>query len=603
MASLDLALVGNGTIGALVSGQAEIVWMCVPMFDGDPVFCSLLRGPAQSKHDGGFAIELIGSVRSEQEYSRDTPIIVTRFFDAAGAGIQVTDFAPRFDGDGKLSAPMLLVRRIERIAGSPQIRVRMRPMQNYGAERIAVKRSDSDANNSLFYRGNAITLRLTTDAPLDCVIDETPFTLVEPVTFLLGADEDIADNPATAANDFLDGTRTWWREWVASLSAPAHWRDAAVRAAITLKLNVAEETGAIIAAMTTSIPEAHGSQRTWDYRYWWPRDAYFVVDALHRLGDSATTHRYVDFVMGIVESARGSPLAPMYTIRGAAIPEERKEKHLAGYRGMGPVRVGNQAYHQIQHDIYGEAVLAARPIFFDGSTPAHVQVDLFNRLEILGTHAANVFDKPDAGPWELRGIERVHTFSSVMCWAACDALAAIAARLDLEDRAAHWRAHAAHIHEVITDRAWNARIGAFTATMGGDTLDASLLLMHQLGFVAADDYRYIGTVRAIGRDLRRGRFIYRYVEKDDFGRPENAFLVCTFWYIDALAAIGETADARELFDHVLSCRNPHGLLAEHVDPETLEQWGNFVQTFSMAGIIDSALRLSNPDARSDRIDA
>ncbi len=594
MPTLDCALIGNGTIGALVTQKAEVTWMCVPFFDGDPVFCSLLRGPAQPQHDGAFTVEMIGGSRSEQEYVPDTPIVVTRLFDAAGACVQVTDFAPRVNQGNNLSAPAMLVRTIECIAGAPAIRIRVRPMQNYGAELIAAERGTGDANDCLLYRGDEITLRLTTNASLDNVMNEMPFALGEPITLMLGPDEKITGDAARAAQNLATGTRAWWRDWVAALSTPSGWRDDVVRAAITLKLNVSEESGAAIAAMTTSIPEASGSERNWDYRYCWLRDAYFVVDALQRLGDSATTRRYVDFVLGIVESAGSAPLAPMFTIKGAPIPEEREEIHLAGYRGMGPVRVGNQAYHQVQHDAYGEAILAARPLFFDASMPHHEQVKLFNRLEPLGDHAANLFDKPDAGLWELRGIERVHTFSSVMCWAACDALASIAEQLDLGDRAAHWRARSQQMHAVIADRSWNARIGAFTAAMDGDTLDASLLLMHFLGFLAADDSRYIGTVRAIGRDLRRGQFIYRYVEQDDFGQPENAFLVCTFWYINALAAIGDDAEARELFDLVLSCRSSLGLLAEHVDPETFEQWGNFVQTYSMAGIIGSALRLSNP---------
>jgi GH15 family glucan-1,4-alpha-glucosidase len=296
--------------------------------------------------------------------------------------------------------------------------------------------------------------------------------------------------------------------------------------------------------------------------------------------------------MGIVAGAKDARLAPMYTVTGGPIPEEHVAEHLPGYRGMGPVRVGNQAYLQIQHDVYGEAILAALPLFTQSLLRHPDGVHLFERLELLGNEAASLFDQPDAGLWELRGVERVHTFSSVMCWTACDGLAQTAEILELRDRASHWRDLADNIHQVITEKSWNAEIGAFTAAMNGDTLDASLLLMEPLGFLPADDPRYVRTVRAIGRDLRRGDFIYRYVEKDDFGEPENAFLVCTLWYIDALIALGERDEARRLFENVLSCRNRHGLLAEHVDPKTREQWGNFVQTYSMAGIITSAIRLA-----------
>jgi GH15 family glucan-1,4-alpha-glucosidase len=587
-ATLDLALVGNGTIGALVSPAAEIVWACLPRFDGDPVFCSLLRGSAEPKHDGQFSIELMDNVRIEQEYIADSPVLVTRFFDAAGSAIRVTDFAPRINAGGDVSAPMTIIRRIERISGSPMVRVRVRPMQNYGSARIPHERRD----DYLRYAGDSQALRLTTDAPLDAVVNEAPFAVTESTTFMLGADEAVSAGTTNAGVQLLDGTLAWWREWVASLTIPANWRDAVVRAAITLQMNVVEETGAIIAAMTTSIPEAAHSTRNWDYRYCWLRDAYFVVDALYRLGDKRTTARYVNFAESIVGNSNDARLVPLYSATGAPVPEEHEAKHLRGYRDMGPVRVGNLAYLQQQHDAYGEVTLSALPLYIDNSLSERDGKALFERLELLGNQAANLYDKPDAGLWELRGKERVHTFSSVMCWAACDGLARIAAQLHISEREKHWRRAADRIHQEVVDRAWNPGIGAFTAALNGDTLDASLLLMHSLGFLPADDPRYVSTVRVIGQVLTRGQFIYRYTEKDDFGEPENAFLVCTFWYIDALAAIGEHDEARRLFDHVLSCRNRHGLLAEHLDPRTNEQWGNFVQTYSMAGIIDSALRLA-----------
>jgi GH15 family glucan-1,4-alpha-glucosidase len=589
MMSLDLALVGNGTLGALVSREGEVVWMCVPRFDGDPVFCSLLSGAAETAENGAFAVEMVDAVRTEQQYIADTPVLVTRCFDASGGGIEVTDFAPRFLRGGKPFIPAMLVRKIVSISGQPTIRVRLRPMQQYGAAAIAPL---AGPNDHLNYIGEHVSLRLTTDAPIDEIVAEAPFALDRVLTLILGPDEDIQGGPAQAGTQFLERTVAWWREWVDSLTISPEWRDAVVRAAITLKLNAVEESGAIIAAMTTSIPEAPDSGRNWDYRYCWLRDAYFVVAALQRLGDSATTQRYVDFLTGIATAAGREGLPPLYNIAGGPVPDEREAVHLPGYRGMGPVRIGNEARVQRQHDVYGEAILAARPLFFNDSLDDRTAAELFLELEPLGEHAANLFDKPDAGLWELRGVERVHTFSSVMCWAACDGLADIADCLHLSDRATLWRDRAHNIHEIVSRRAWNDHLGAFTAAMDGDTLDASLLLMHPLGFIRADDPRFQSTVRAIGRDLRRGDFIYRYVDEDDFGKPENAFLVCTFWYIDALAAIGEHEEARRLFEHVLSCRNQHGLLAEDIDPNTREQWGNFVQTYSMAGIIDSAIRLT-----------
>jgi GH15 family glucan-1,4-alpha-glucosidase len=380
-----------------------------------------------------------------------------------------------------------------------------------------------------------------------------------------------------------------------------------IRAAITLELNVYEPTGAIIASMTTSIPEAPDSGRTWDYRYCWPRDAFFTTDALYRLGDRRTVERYLAFLLKVAAATDDSHLVPIYAVDGKPIPDERVAQCLPGYRRMGPVHVGNKASEQAQHDLYGEAVLTAESLFLRppasdaargrrARTVSHFKErrELWAMLEAFGEHAIRLYEVPDAGLWELRGAERVHTLSSVMCWAACDRLAKYAAALKLAEREEYWRSRATQIHEVISRRSWNVKLNAFTATMDGDTLDASLLLMPRLGFIEANDPRFLGTVAAIESQLKHGDFIYRYVERDDFGVPENAFLVCTFWYIEALAAIGgaRREEARLLFEKVLSARNQHGLLAEDLDPGTLEQWGNFPQTYCMAGIIDCALALS-----------
>ena len=589
MTSLDLALIGNGTIGALVDPAGDIVWGCFPRFDGDPAFCSLLGGA------GVFAIELVDGVRQEQEYLPNTPILVTRLFDAGGgegggSGVEVTDFAPRFRQFGRLFCPTMLIRRIKRIAGNPRVRVRLHPTYDYGRAR----RTTTCGSNHIRFEGERTdpVLRLTTDVPVTTVIEENSFFLEDTVTLMLGPDETVQEAVGDVGGRFLGETAAYWHEWVRSLAIPFEWQDTVIRAAITLQLNVFEDTGAIIAALTTSIPEAAGSGRNWDYRFCWLRDAYFVINALNRLGATQTMERYLGYILNIVADREAGPLQPLYTVSGHPVTDERQVDSLPGYRGMGPVRVGNQAYHQVQHDVYGAAILAATHVFFDRRLVRRGDEALFRRLEPLGERAAKLFDQPDAGLWELRGAARVHTFSSVMCWAGCDRLARVAAHLGLTDRAAYWRRHAERIHSAICARSWNAKRDSFTATMDGDTLDASLLRLNELGFLADDDPRFAGTVRAIGRELRRGDFVFRYVEADDFGTPENAFLVCTFWYINALAAIGQRDEARALFENVLACRNRHGLLAEHIHPETREQWGNFVQTYSMVGLIGSAIRLS-----------
>jgi len=440
--------------------------------------------------------------------------------------------------------------------------------------------------------------------PIEPIVDAIPFSIQDTIWLAFGESEATAaalkEMPA-----MLDKTTKHWLVWLRNLQLPGEWTDAVVRAAITLQLNVYEPTGAIIPAVTTSIPEAPNTGRTWDYRYCWPRDAYFTVAALSRVGQLRSAERYLDFLFRVADASQDSRLVPIYDVDGRAIPAEHFASCLTGYRGMGPVRIGNKAREQAQHDLYGEVVLSAEGLFSPADpgqapTAGVGQGQLLARLEAFGEHAARLYDNPDAGLWELRGAERVHTFSSVMCWVACDRLSKYAEELRKKSRADYWRAHAAKIHDVISRRSWNAKLNAFTATMDGESLDASLLLMPRLGFLPAGDPRFVGTVAAIEKHLKHGDFVYRYIERDDFGFPENAFLVCTFWYIEALAAMGSERrrQARALFEKVLSARNRHGLLAEDLDPRTLEQWGNFPQTYCMAGIIDCALALAKAEKQN-----
>jgi GH15 family glucan-1,4-alpha-glucosidase len=588
VASLDLALIGNGTIGALMDPAGEITWACFPRLDGDPMFCSLLR-PRRGEDDiGFFAVELLDGVTTEQRYLQNTPVVVTRLTDAAGGAIEITDFAPRFVHHGRIFCPMMLVRRVQRIAGHPRIRVRARPAQSYGQPLTGT----TYGSNHIRYIGNGLVLRLTTDAPITVVLEENPFFVDDAVTFVMGPDETLQERADDVGKRFLSETMAYWREWVRSLAIPFEWQDAVIRAAITLKLNVFEDTGAIVAAVTTSIPESADTSRNWDYRYCWLRDAYFVVNALNRLGATQTMERYLGFIRNVVADGTDRPLDPVYTVTGHRLPPERVVESLPGYRGIGPVRVGNQASEQSQHDVYGSSILAATHVFYDRRLIRQGDEALFRRLEPLGERAYQLYDKPDAGLWELRGSTRVHTFSAVMCWVGCERLGRIAKHLGLTDRATHWCQRAGEMHEVISRRAWNEKLGTFVATFDGDTLDASLLQLNELFFVEDGDPRFVATVRAIGKQLRRGDFVFRYTTPDDFGTPANAFLVCTFWYVNALAAIGDRDEARRVFEYLLSCRNRHGLLAEHIDPNTREQWGNFVQTYSMVGLVSSAIRLS-----------
>ena len=588
MSTLDLAVIGNCGFSALIDRQAKIVWSCVPRFDGDPVFCALLDGADEV---GLCDIVLDDFTRSEQYYQHNTAVLVTTLYDTHGSAVEITDFAPRFKQLGRIYRPVMIVRQIRPVIGNPRIRIRLRPAADYGSR----KPETTHGSNHIRYLLPASTLRLTTDVPISFLLEEVPFVLEESCTLLLGPDETLNRPIAEAGRTFREETAEYWREWTRFLSLPFEWQSEVIRAAITLKLCAFEETGAIIAAMTTSIPEAPASGRNWDYRFCWLRDAYFVVHALNRLGATRTMEEFLRYITNVAASAEDGHLQPVYSITLGAKLTERIETALVGYRGMGPVRVGNQAFEHKQNDVYGSVILAAAQMFFDQRLAQPGNVRIFERLEAIGEQAVLVYDKPDAGLWEFRSIAKVHTFSAVMCWVACDRLARIAARLGLEARVAHWRDHADTIHAVICRKAWNPQINSFVESFGnGGDVDASLLLLHDLGFLDGKDPRFVGTVEAIEARLREGDYVFRYRTPDDFGLPETSFTICTFWYIDALAAIGRTDEARRLFENILSCRNHVGLLSEDLDPDTRELWGNFPQTYSMVGMISSAMRLSKP---------
>ncbi len=586
MDNLELGLIGNGSISALIGPLAQMVWSCMPRFDGDPVFCSLLGKPEASR--GEFSIEVMDFSRAEQSYIRNTAILVTTLYDEGGGAVEITDFAPRFKQFGRSFYPMMLVRRVRRLAGSPSVRIRLEPAFGYGAEAPDV----TFGSNHVRYVSPQLVVRLTTDASIAAVLEQTPFVLDGDVTLILGPDETLSDNPGELGQRFFGATRNYWRDWVRFLGIPFEWQEAVIRAAITIKLAALEDTGAIVAAMTTSLPEAPCSGRNWDYRYCWLRDSYFVVSALNRLSVTRTMERYLHYIINLAAAQRGGGLQPVYGLSGRPDLKEEIVASLPGFGGMGPVRKGNDACRQRQNDVYGAAILSATHMFFDERIEHMGNAGLFAQLESLGELARVAYDKPDAGIWEFRSKEKVHTYSSVMCWVACDRLGRIATKLGLKDRAAYWRGVSEQIHAVICERAWNREMGTFVESFDGNELDASLLLLHELGFLPAGDPRFAGTVAAVERDLKRGDFIFRYTGEDDFGTPTTAFLVCTFWYIDALAALGRIEEARGLFLKLLGCRNSLGLLSEDIDPVSRRLWGNFPQTYSMVGLINSAMRLS-----------
>ena len=589
---LDLAPIGNCSVSALIDRTGRYVWACAPRFDSDPIFSSLLsdRDPGETGAIGVWAIDLIDFAEARQSYLRNTAVLRTELIDKNGASLEILDFSPRYTQFGRIYRPTAFIRIIRPLSGAPNIRIRLNPATDWGGG-VAEKTSGS---NHIRYICSDVTLRLTTNCPVSHILEERIFRLEQSMALFLGPDEGVEVDILSTSERMLAETLSSWRQWVRTLSVPLEWQAAVIRAAIALKLCAYEETGAIVAAMTTSIPEAPNSGRNWDYRYCWLRDAYYVVQALNRLGAADMLENYLRYLRNLIDQSKGGHIQPVYGIGLEPAISERIIRHLPGFRGMGPVRAGNQAYEHLQYDVYGQIVLSAVQAFFDERLLRPATIEDFQALEKVGDQAFLLHDQPDAGLWEFRTRASVHTYSAVMCWAACDRLGNGAETLGLDDRAAFWRGRADIIRKRIDTDAWNKDLGRFAASFGGSELDASLLQMVDLRFIAPDDPRNVATFAAIEKELKRGKYLMRYDLPDDFGEPETAFNVCTFWFIEALQLSGRTGEARDLFEEMLSKRTHAGLLSEDISLEDGRLWGNYPQTYSLVGLINCATMLSRP---------
>lgn len=591
--NLDLAPIGNCSVSALIDRAGRFVWACAPRVDGDPVFSALMDG--DDPEHGFWAIELADMVAIEQAYVRNTAVLRTVMTDERGASVEILDFAPRHLKHSRIYRPIAFARVVRPLSGAPRITVRLRPSAEWGARRA----EQTSGSNHIRYLCTDLTLRLTTNCPVTHVQNERTFRLEGELAFFLGPDEGYDQSVMAGVSAALDQTIQHWKLWTRTLYVPLDWQEAVIRAAITLKLCVYEDTGAIVAAMTTSVPEFPESGRNWDYRFCWVRDAYYTVRALNRLGAVDILENYLGYLRNLVDDAQGGHVQPVYGVGLEAEIGERVVDSVEGYRGMKPVRVGNQAHEHLQHDVYGQIVLPLVQAFFDERMLRPGTIDDFHALEKVGDRAFAMHDQTDAGLWEFRTIARVHTYSSVMCWAACDRLAKAARHLGLTERGELWDERARLIRARIEAEAYLPDEGRFAASFGGTELDASLLQMTDLGFLDARDPRQVKTFEAVERDLKRGPYLFRYIHPDDFGEPETAFNFCTFWFIEALHLNGRTEEARAIFDQMLSQRTHAGLLSEDIAIQDGELWGNYPQTYSLVGIINCAVLLSRSwtDAR------
>lgn len=586
--SLELWPIGNCQISGLIDERGGLVWGCIPRVDGDPVFCSLMNGSNQES--GVWRFELEGQCNYTQHYIRNTAVLVTRIEAEDGSAIEITDFSPRYERSGRMYRPVAYTRIVRPVAGVPRMRVILTPMRDYGT---AIAETTNGTNHVRYLAGSQ-ALRLSTDAPVGYVLEKRSFRVENDLHFFLGPDEPFGGNIRSELRTMEQWTRRYWQNWVRGLATPLEWQGEVIRCAITLKLCQYEETGAIVAALTTSIPEAPHSERNWDYRYCWIRDSYYTVQALNRLGALDVLEKYLGYLRNIVDAAKGGQIQPLYSVMGECFLDETTAPFLAGYRGMGPVRKGNAAYMQVQHDCYGQIVLPTVQGFFDLRLLRMADEGDFESLEQVGEMAWRMHDQPDAGLWEFRTRQEVHTYSAVMSWAACDRLANVAERLAKPERQEFWRERADTIRATIEKEAWvdNDEGGHYGASFESDYLDASLLQLIELRFLNPDDPRFLSTFAAVEKELRRGEYMLRYAAEDDFGAPETAFNICTFWLIEALHLVGRDEEARTLFIAMLSHRTRSGLLSEDLDFRTGELWGNFPQTYSLVGVINCAGLLS-----------
>jgi GH15 family glucan-1,4-alpha-glucosidase len=577
----ELGLIGNCQVSALVHRDGSIVWCCMPRFDSPPVFGALLDEQAGGRFIIGPADEAPGT----QRYVTNSNILETRF-DSEDGSFRVLDFAPRFMLYDRSFRPPKILRIVEPLHGTPRIRVRCEPILGWTRQRPGRE----EGSHHVSYVGYERELRLTTDAPISYLHGE-PFALTGKMHFVLAWGAPVEESLDALCERFYRETLRYWQTWVKRCDIPATYQEEVIRSALALKLHCFEDTGAIVAALTTSIPEAPGSGRTWDYRYCWLRDAYYALGALGLLGQWEEREQFIHYLLNVASSTKDLLLAPLYRIDGRADLIERTLAEWPGFQGEGPVRIGNAAALHRQNDVFGEMVLALTPFFLDARFREQVTPPVLDLVAGLAREAVRVAGQPDAGIWEYRSEWRPQTFSTLMCWAAADRMGRIAKR-HRPAEAAEFESAAARLHARMLREAVDVGRGCLVADHGGAEVDAALLQAISLRFLPATDPRLHATIDAIRTDLDCLGWLKRYRTDDGFGAPAVAFTLCTFWLVEALAIVGRTSEARTLLDHVKTLHSPLGLLSEDVDPTTGTMWGNFPQAYSHAGFIHAAFAAS-----------
>jgi GH15 family glucan-1,4-alpha-glucosidase len=575
-----MGLVGNCSYLAYIDESASVKWLCWPRFDSSFVFGSLL----DSKVGGEFSITPAGRYQSKQQYVANTNVLITEFETAEGK-FRVVDCAPRFYNYERIFRPLMLVRKIELISGTPIIKVICNPSSDYGK----TKPEKIPASNHIRFSGQEQQMRLTTDISLANIMEEQSFVLIQNQHLVFTYGEALEAPLKSTVEEFVTKTILHWETWIKSTYIPDIYQEQVIRSALVLKLHQYEDTGGIIASGTTSLPEHHMSARTWDYRYCWFRDSYYTLKAFNELGHFDELEKYFEYIQNVLMRDTGR-MQPLYTISGQKNLEEI-HLDLEGYMGNQPVRVGNKAYEQIQNDVYGQVLVGLLPLFIDKrlSFPARQSYKFL--ADRLLHWIEKTMDEPDAGLWEFRNVTQVHTYTLLFHWAGAKAVAKLAKNVGNKELGENAERVAKIASEKI-EKCYDPERHVYTQAYGGEYLDASTLKLITMGYLDPNSDKAKNHLKALEALLKTDQgLFYRYVHADDFGKPEATFLVCAFWYVDALACVGRIDDATRTLDNILSFANHLNIFSEDVGLDG-SQWGNYPQTYSHVGLINAVFRIS-----------
>lgn len=585
-ADLNYGVIGNCRSAALVSARGSIDWCCLPDFDSPSLFASIL----DTKIGGSFRFEVSDAYQISQSYFYRTNILRTEFR-SAEAAFEVIDFMPRYKtGEKEYYDPAELYRYLRPLYGTPELIVHYEPALNYARDEV-VHVIEDNYIRSYSKRQKRECVYLYSNLPLSDILEKQPIRLDEQAWLLLSYNQKLV--PIDIFRVYLEYQRTkvYWLNWTNRSRTFTEYNEQIIRSLLVLKAMTFNATGAMLAALTTSIPETIGEVRNWDYRFCWLRDASMSIDTLLRMEHYHAAKRFLGYIKGIIKSKHDA-FQIMYGIRRERELQEFDLPHLAGYENSKPVRIGNAAYTQNQHDVFGYVMNVIYKYFkFFPGTLDEIE-DMWEIVRNIMRSVASQWEKPDRGIWEIRNEEKHFVLSKVMSWVAFDRGAKIAGLLQKKYYADTWRERANTVKADVMAHGWKEDLQTFTQTYCNRELDASLLLMAHYGFIPAEDERFVKTVKAIKRELFYNGLMYRYVARDDFGKPTSSFTICTFWLIEALFRIGQKEEARTLFNQLLSYGNHLGLFSEDIDFESKRLLGNFPQAYSHLALINTAALLS-----------